>query len=140
MYESVYYKRNNYADKNDANVNSDHISQGTEVECSYFTTDEKLLSLTGERDCLLIMCLNIRSLPKHHDEFLTDFIDHDLDVLEFCETRLTSEIQIMYDIPKYSMFSNQRNRKAGGLVLYIKYIFDATIISESNLRILHPEA
>ena len=139
MYESVYFKRNNYADKYDADVNPDHIYQGTEIECRYFNIDEELINLTGKNDCISIMSLNICSLPKHHDEFFTDFVNNDLDIIGFCETRLTSDIQSMYNVPKYSMFSNHRNRKGGGLVLYIKHVFDAKIISEFNLMLPHLE-
>ena len=78
MFESVHFKRNNYADKYESDVNPDHISQGT--------------NLKGKKDCLSIMSLNICSLPKHHDEYFTYSVNNDLGIIGSCETRLTSEV------------------------------------------------
>ena len=88
MFESVYFKRNNYADKYDADVNPDHISQGTEIECRYFNFHEELLNLTGNKECLSLVSLNIRSSLRHQNAFFTDLVHQGLDVIGFLKLNL----------------------------------------------------
>ena len=70
------------------------------------------------------MFLNIRSLPKHIEEFRHDFIaDNEIDVLCFAETRLCDATHELFNIQNYNMFVNNRNRRGGGVACYVHETF-----------------
>lgn len=86
--------------------------------------------------CLSIVSLNIRSVPRNlHDEFLLDFSHHivNIDVFAFCETRLSSDLCDLYAVPEFKLFSNPRNTSGGGVALYVRNKYRATMIQNMCL-------
>lgn len=93
---------------------------------------------TGELKSLF---LNIRSVPKHLDSFCSEFqlCNTKLDVLAFAETRLSPDIESLYNIPQYQLFANSRNTYGGGVALYISRKFPCFSIVELCLMEAHIE-
>ena len=76
---------------------------------------------------------NINSLVKNFDylnELLTVNLDSHFDVVGICESKLTDDIHHLYEIENYSKFVNNRSRNSGGLVLYVKNIFEFTDVRD----------
>ena len=74
-------------------------------------------------DTTIVMC-NIGSIPNNLDNFLlTSGINSyrkDTDILCFCETRLSSDIENIYKLSGYSLITNNRNHYGGGVCTYIR--------------------
>lgn len=71
----------------------------------------------------MILLSNINSIPSNLDKFLlyTGISkSNDIDIVEFCETRLTQDIEQLYKWEGYSMFTINRNRYGSGVCLYVK--------------------
>lgn len=45
----------------------------------------------------------------------------------FCETRLTNDIEHLFNIESYTRYSNNLSRHSGGVSLYIKDIFNSSL-------------
>ena len=76
-------------------------------------------------DELKVFFHNICSLPRHFDDF-SYLVKNDLssgfDVLALCETKLINDIECLYNIDSYSLFTVNRTRNSGGLAIYVKNI------------------
>ena len=60
-----------------------------------------------------VINFNVGSIPKHFDTYLDQCIspfNWKFDVLSFCETKLTNNIDNLYDIPTYSRYCNNLSR------------------------------
>ena len=70
----------------------------------------------------LSLFLNIRSIPRNFEEFMIDFTPEIIsyDIICFCETRLVSSLETLYHIPGYTLFSNPRSTRGGGVAIYSK--------------------
>ena len=84
----------------------------------------------GYANSLRILSLNIRSIPKHSEHFLTNFHFSSFDSVGFSETRLTNYTAPVYKIQSYDMFSQRRSASGSGIVLYLKHNFKAAVIKE----------
>ena len=69
-----------------------------------------------------ILSFNINSVPLHFEQFseqcLTG-IAHKFDVIALCETKLTDDIQHLYNVPNYNVVNANLSRHSGGLALYV---------------------
>ena len=77
---------------------------------------------TNSNNSISIISYNINSIPLHLNEFIDQClspIDHKFNVIGFCETKLTDQIQRIYNIPNYNAFYNNCNRNSGGVALYV---------------------
>lgn len=76
--------------------------------------------------------LNIRSIPSNLDEFLIEFTvsDESLDFMAFAETRLTDSTNSLYGVDGYTLFSNPRNSCGGGVCIYARNRYRATILND----------
>lgn len=83
--------------------------------------------LTLGHTCSLILMYNICSIPNNLEHFLIDSgIAHNhptIDILSFCETRLSKDIEHLYNIKGYKLLTNNRNHYGGGVCMYIRDIF-----------------
>ena len=86
---------------------------------------------------LSIMFHNIRSIPNNLESF---FIQHlvsvqsNLQIIGLSETRLTDDIEHMYTISGFNLFTTNRNRQGGGVALYIKQNIKCKIISDMCMK------
>ena len=65
---------------------------------------------------------NVRSIPSNLENFLVEHIyqvQTNIDFIGLCETRLTNDIEHLYNIDGYNMFNNNRNTQGGGVTLYV---------------------
>ena len=75
--------------------------------------------------------LNIHFLYPKLDEIKLLNFDKQLDVLCFCETFLNDSFSDHeLSINNYNMFRRDRGTIGGGLVIYVKYIYHCTRISD----------
>ena len=64
---------------------------------------------------------NINSIPKHFQEFEIECVNTNssFDIIGFTETKLTPDIEHLYEIGNYNRYNNSKNRASGGLALYV---------------------
>jgi hypothetical protein len=68
-----------------------------------------------------IAALNLASLIKHIDELRINMSSNFLDILVINETRLDDTIdQSEYQIDDYTIITKNRDRRGGGVAMYIK--------------------
>lgn len=92
---------------------------------------------------------NINSIPNNLEKFLVYSgifcNNHNVDMMSFCETRLSNDIQHLYSVPGYKLFTNNRNRYGGGVCIYVKqciscHICDNLCIMRDSIETLFIEA
>ena len=92
----------------------------TLAQCKYF--DGESFKSTNFNTKLSLLSCNINSFHKNFDNFFSSYInDSNLrpTIFSFCETKLSSEIEVLYSIPNYKLIFNSRNTRGGGLLLAI---------------------
>ena len=112
----------------------------TLAQCKYFE-GECFKSLNFNAKFSLLSC-NINSFNKNFDIFYSSYInDSDLKpkILSFCETKLSSNIEILYSIPNYKLIFNSRNTRGGGLLLAISDEFRFEKLENVCLMLDHIE-
>ena len=64
---------------------------------------------------------NINSIPKHFQEFDVECINSNcsFDAIGFCETKLTADIEHLYEMNNYNRYNNSKSRNSGGVAMYI---------------------
>ena len=85
------------------------------------------------------MSHNINSIPKNFDTFCNHYIDNrklTFDIFGFCETKLSSDIEHLYKIPGYIMYTNNNKRNKGGLAIYIRDNYQNVLIRKDLFRSL----
>ena len=69
--------------------------------------------------------LNIASIPKHIDQLKVLLLNKPVDIFSISETRLDDAISSEeINIPGYEIFRKDRSRTGGGVVLYIRNVFN----------------
>ena len=72
----------------------------------------------------IILLYNINSIPNNLEKFLlfTEINSYKstADIMCFCETKLSKDIEHLYSLDGYNMFANSRNHYGGGVCIYIK--------------------
>ena len=93
-------------------------------QCCYYPSNTLSNILNGYSESeFKIMCHNINSVPLKFDEFREEcgmFFEEKFDVIAFCETKLTDDIQHLYCHPYYKYVTNNLSRNRGGLSMYIR--------------------
>ena len=77
---------------------------------------------------LSIVNLNLNSISKNLDQFMDQCVSnlgHSFDILGFCESKLTSNIEGLFTIDGYNRFTNNNSRHSGGLTLFIHKKFSS---------------
>ena len=92
--------------------------------CKYYMPDELETKLMDfQTSNLKITCHNINSLPIKFDNYVEElsiFFKKEFDFIGFCETKLTDDIQQLYNHPHYNLLTNNTTRHSGGVCLYIR--------------------
>lgn len=80
------------------------------VSCYHFP--DSPLMYTCSPDPLSVISLNINSLPQNLSSFVDECIEllkQQFDAMAFCESKLTDDIEELYYMPNYRLFSNNRS-------------------------------
>ena len=92
----------------------------------YFLLDDiKDIKKSLSGDTFSLCSFNINSLSKHFNEFINDifyFNDNEVlnfDVYGFTETKITDEIEHLFELPNYHMYTYNCRRNSGGVALYV---------------------
>lgn len=65
--------------------------------------------------------LNIRSIFTGFNEFVSMVLENEFDVISITETWLSDEVDpVVIQIPGYTFFNKNRERRGGGIGVYIK--------------------
>ena len=106
--------------------------------CNYYfpaTSDCDLDQLPV--DAFSVLSFNIGSVPKHLDSFVDQCLaplGYQFDVIGFCETKLTDDIEHLYDIPSYTRQSNSLSRHSGGVSLYINNKYNSFLCRDLTVK------
>ena len=119
LFDQFSNDRNNlevFPDNNYYNSFCNSINQ-----CKYILPEQ----INDETNNAFFSCchININSVPKNLSNFQIECLDGNsggFDVVALCETKLTSDIEHLYDINNYTRYYNSKSRKSGGVALYIK--------------------
>ena len=102
------------------------ISNGTYANCNYFLEDsffKKVSHLPLENNYFSIMHLNIRSIPRHLNEFtlFLETIKFSFSVIGISETWFNESTVDVYNIDGYqSVHKYRQDRVGGGVSIFIK--------------------
>ena len=69
-----------------------------------------------------ILSYNVNSIPHNLENFLDTEINEcisNVDIFAICETKLNDDIESLYNISNFKLYTNNRNRHGGGVALYI---------------------
>ena len=70
---------------------------------------------------LTILSFNICSVAKNLDEFVGEFNKCNRDTIALCETRLSNDIECLYNLTGYEMHCNSRTCQGGGVLFYVNH-------------------
>ena len=146
-YEQLKFNPFEIADNFDELYNPDLLCNPGDLinnfKCNYRDQLDynKIINVESFHGCMRVVYLNIRSLPKNLEEFISDFSveNSKLSVISFSETRLIPELANLYTINKFDMFSNPRNTRGGGVVIYAREEYDSSLVPELTLLNDHIE-
>ncbi len=121
----IFNQFSSHPDSHQEETDPDHFIQNNlnicNPICDYHFPDE-LPSILNINNNIKIAFMNINSLPKKLESFKEEcrgFLCNSVDILGFCETKLTDDIVQLYSLPYYHLFSNNVSRDKGGVALYI---------------------
>ena len=92
-------------------------------ECNYYFPEPSNFYINLNESYLSLIHLNIGSIPKSLEGFIEQCIlpfNVNFDILGFTETKLTDDIENLYDIPNYHRYCNNNSRRSGGVAVYVK--------------------
>ena len=121
----------------DLNFFNSNYRQLYENTTSNYYTEGKLNNAleSYHHNCFSMMHLNVRSLPRHHDQ-LTEYLQTlniEFTVIGLTETWLTPDNLDLFGLNNYKQFSICReNRRGGGVSLFVKQNLHFTILEELN--------
>ena len=109
------------------------------TKCEYCFLDSLNVPQVENNNLFSILNLNINSLSKNLDSFVSYFknmLNFQLDVVSFCETKLSDEIDELFTIEGFNKFTLNNQRSSGGLAIFIKKSFsDVFIRNELTKRL-----
>ena len=115
---------NNFNNINDFNhltdINPDRNNDNLQPNC--FNVDpSNLLQIRLADNIFSLMSLNICSLKSNFCNLQLEITDNFCpSIIGICETKMTNEIETLYNIAGYNMFTNNNQSNKGGVALYIK--------------------
>lgn len=105
-------------------------------------TDINLIDKEISSNNLSIYSHNINSLSKHFEElktFLNNFNDN-FDVISLVETKLSDDIEQLYELSHYNKVSLNNKRNSGGLMIYVRNNLEIiTIRNDLTYKNVHLE-
>ena len=90
-------------------------------QCTYYFIDS-LKEFNKVKNKFSICSLNINSISKNFDTFTELFLDESgvkFDIIGLCESKLSNEIENLFNINNYSMYTLNNRRNKGGLLMYV---------------------
>lgn len=86
-------------------------------------------------DVFSVLSMNIRSVASNLQVLIDQCLleENNIDIMGFSETRLDNNIENLYKLKGYNMFAMNRDRKGGGVCLYVSSILNSCIIKECCL-------
>ena len=88
-YENIYFSPVQL-DERDSELSPERIllTNAHDFSSNYFDFDQHLLQNLGRSDeqSISLISINIKSVPRHLDKFVAEFLDCSLDVIGMCET------------------------------------------------------
>lgn len=139
VYEKLLF---NYIDDNDYgnnvldDVDPDPIilsSHVTLCSCNYYQHSELSDLLKNDQNSSTIIFQNIRSIPENFDSFRVQYIDSlipYINIIGLCETRLTNNIEDLYCLPSYDLYTNNNARNKGGVAIFTRQNINCKKINE----------
>lgn len=92
-------------------------------QSKYVLMNEKVTPTCHGCKVFTVVSMNITSITSNLQQFQDQILSiHDFkcDVIGFSESRLDSNIALLYNINGYSMHCRHRNRHGGGVVMYTR--------------------
>ena len=109
-----------------------------EPNCNYILEDN-FMNLKANNNELSLCFLNVNSLVKKFED-LTQLMfgnsNFNPDFLGLCETKLSNDINDIFNVDGYKMYSLDRSRNSGGLVIYVKDKF-LNVKIRNDLTFIH---
>ena len=100
------------------------LNQMNDLDCRYHFHDtlSDIIDNKNKTEKITILSYNVNSIPHNLENFLdveiNDFISN-IDIFALCETKLNDDIESLYNIDNFKLYTNNRNRHGGGVALYI---------------------
>ena len=119
VFDQFYSEYDNYDINFDPSSNYFNELKPIFENCNYVFTDDQGFDV--DQDSFSVCCLNINSIPCNFEQFIDQCIhplNYSFDVLAFCETKLTDDIEHLYDLKNYNKTSLNNSRNSGGLILF----------------------
>ena len=137
---SLYFEQfKSYIDDND--LLNDFFGNFDKVNnCNYYMDSSEIDN--NNTNSLSLCCLNINSLPKNFLTFSTQCLSNlkfTFDVLGFVETKLSDNIEHLYNIPSYSKYTLNSKRNSGGLAVFFKNNLNVKLRHDLNRQLLFIE-
>ena len=57
------------------------------------------------------------------------------DILSLSETRLSSDIEMLYHVPSFDLFTNNHNTQGRGVLLYVRNTFNANKLVNFSVKL-----
>ena len=111
------------------------------IKSNYFTSEEFNASYKGRssEEKFSLLHLNCRSLVSNYDEVcnLINSVNCKFDVIALSETWFHENTCLdIYNIDGYKMYTcNRRNKKGGGVLLYVSQLYSCNIIKDLSFNI-----
>ena len=103
-------------------------------KCEYCFLDSWKIPQVKDTKSFSVLNLNINSLPRNFDSFLTHFrniLNSQLDVVTFCETKMSDDIDELYNIEGFNKFTLNNHRSSGGLAIFVRKSFSDVLLEMS---------
>ena len=115
---------------------------GKTIKCKYYDKNSLNLNLK-KNDNISFLHLNIRSLPKHFDNFqeLVASMEIRFKIIALTETRLIANSSISHNlnIDGYTLVSNSTEAFAGGTAIYVCNSLSYRYREDLSTKMYHPK-
>lgn len=120
-----FYNKLNTETKQDRSISIDLNPTWSPMDCKYYTINQKFI----DTDSFSILQINCRSLPKNFQSFETLISNLNINPTVIClsETWLDDQNFIFYDLNGYKCFHKNREKRGGGVAIYVSNKHDCLI-------------
>ena len=92
--------------------------------------------ISNNPESLKILMHNIRSITTNLNKFLDYHLQnivYEIQFICFCETRLSNDVEHLYSIRGYNMYTMNRNRHGGGVAMYVRDDIKCNVIPDISV-------
>ena len=119
------------------------LDQVTNLDCRYYFPDSlsEIINNHNKSDKITLMSYNVNSVPHNLENFLdVELMGNisNIDVFALCETKLNNDIENLYNLENFKLYTNNRNRHGGGVALYINNRFKKCMLRD-DLELKTPD-